>query len=52
MAMEKQQRDLWKTFTQTGQISDYLRYHDAARREREPNPRRKIADSSKGKEFY
>lgn len=51
MDMDKKQTALWQRFTQTGQVSDYLRYHESARREQE-NGRRRIADSSKYKEFY
>lgn len=51
MAMDKKQTALWQRFTQTGQVSDYLRYHESTRREQE-NGRRRIENSSKYKEFY
>lgn len=50
MDMDKKQTALWQRFTQTGQVSDYLRYHESTRREQE-NGRRRITDSSKYKEF-
>ena len=41
MDMDKKQTALWQRFTQTGQVSDYLRYHESTRREQE-NGRRRI----------
>ncbi|WMI81424.1 hypothetical protein [Anaerotignum sp. MB30-C6] len=40
----------WQKFVQTGQIEDYLRYKSGMGDK--PNPRRRISDSSKNKEFY
>lgn len=48
--MEKKQDQLWQRFQQTGQVSDYLRYCGAARRE--PSPRERIMESSRHKRFY
>ncbi|MBR4015227.1 MAG: hypothetical protein IKI88_03370 [Anaerotignum sp.] len=49
--MREQERKDWQRFMQTGQVEDYLRYRQRAAN-REPNPRRRIAESSKYKQFY
>lgn len=49
--MGEREKEYWQAFFQTGQILDYLRYRRLAERD-EPNPRRRIQDSSKHKYFY
>lgn len=48
--MRKREKEYWQAFIQTGQVRDYLRYRLAGRDE--PNPRRRIQDSSKYKHFW
>lgn len=44
------QKTYWQQFMQSGQISDYLKYRQL--HGEEPNPRRRIVDSSRNKNFY
>lgn len=50
-AMGEREQEYWQRFFQTGQVRDYLRYCRLAGRD-EPNPRRRIQDSSKYKHFW
>lgn len=50
LAMGEREKEYWQAFFRTGQVRDYLRYRFAGRDE--PNPRRRIQDSSKYKQFY
>lgn len=50
MYNQKKSTACWQTFVQTGQIQDYLRYKSDA--EDRSNPRRRIMDISKNKDFY
>lgn len=50
LSMCKREKEYWQAFIRTGQIQDYLRYCLAGRDE--PNPRRRIQDSSKYKHFW
>lgn len=50
LAMGEREKEYWQAFFRTGQVRDYLRYRSAGRDE--PNPRRRIQDSSKYKQFY
>ena len=53
LAMTEREKEHWQTFTRTGQVRDYLRYlHCRPALRDEPNPRRRIQDSSKYKNFY
>lgn len=45
----QKQTALWQRFTQTGQVSDYLRYHEST--DEQENGRRRIENSSKYKNF-
>lgn len=49
--MREKEQEYWQKFLQTGQVTDYLRYRQLMERQ-EPNPRRRIAESSKYKQFY
>lgn len=42
----KTEQQLWQTFLQTGQVRDYLQYKKS---QQTPNPKRRIADSSRYK---
>lgn len=48
--MGEREKEYWQAFFQTGQVQDYLRYRFAQRDE--PNPRRRIRDSSKYKHLW
>lgn len=47
---ERNKKSYWQKFVQTGHVEDYLRYKSGMGDR--PNPRRRITDSSKNKEFY
>ncbi|WP_313526698.1 hypothetical protein [Anaerotignum sp.] len=47
---EQNKKAYWQQFVQSGQIEDYLRYKSGMGDK--PNPRRRISDGTKNKEFY
>ncbi|MDD3394785.1 MAG: hypothetical protein PHG19_09125 [Anaerotignum sp.] len=47
---EQIKKAYWQRFVQTGHVEDYIRYKSGIGDR--PNPRRRIADSSKNKNFY
>ena len=48
---QKEKRESWGHFVQTGRVSDYLQYRQTQTNQ-ESNPRRRVSESSKYKQFY
>lgn len=49
--MSEQEQTYWQRFLQTGQVEDYLRYRKYLAEQAE-NPRRRIEEASRYKNFY
>ena len=49
--MSEKEQTYWRKFLQTGQVEDYLRYCRYTAEQAE-NPRRRIEETSRHKNFY